>query len=89
MNTTTQEQETRTAEAIKDVFKLGTFEPDELEPYKDNKTPYTVLKSAQFYNIIYFTNEGLYYLDEEQEKRFKELAEEVHETEKGIIFCYS
>ena len=97
MNTTTQaeadatkqRQEARTAEAIQDVLKLGIFEPDELQEVKDNQTPHTVLKSVEYHCIFYLTNQHLYYLDEETENNLKGTADEIHETEKGIIFCYS
>lgn len=97
MNTTTQAeadatkqaQETRTAEAIKDVFKLGIFEPDELATDPRNVTPYTALKSIKFYSIFYFTDSDLYYLSEETEENLKETADQIHNTKKGRIYCYS
>ena len=87
MSTTAQEN--RTAEAINDVLKLGIFEPGELEEDPRNVTPYTVLKSIEFYSIFYFTNAGLYYLDEETENNLKTAADEIHDTEKGRIYCFS
>lgn len=83
-----ERQEQRTQDAIKDVLNLGIFEPGEVTPYEENKTPYTILKSIEYYNILHFTNEALYYLDEEQENNLRGAAEEIHETEKGIIFCF-
>ena len=42
----------------------------------------------EFYEVMHFTNAELYYVSDEEAAALDQTADEIHETEKGIIYCY-
>ena len=78
----------KTAERMQDIYKLGTFESGEIEQAGELTTD-NLFKSIEYYLIIHFTNEELFYLPEETERTYEEGAEEVHDTEKGRIYLFT
>lgn len=72
-----------TEERIKDIFKTGGFNPEEIEHVKDN-----IFKSIEYYIIIHLTNAELYYQSAEEEEINKS-AEEIRDTEKGRVYFFN
>ena len=73
----------KTNEIIEDIKTLDIFEAEELEFDNENKSSYHVLKSWEYYQIIYLTNADLYYISEGLNE-----ADEIYETPGGRIYCF-
>jgi hypothetical protein len=59
---------------------------EELEQVQEGRED--LFKSWEYYNIFYFTNAELYYMDEDTKEGFKD-ADKIVSTEKGTIYAYS
>lgn len=69
---------------MQEISDKGTIDLIELEPIGENQ-----FKSIEFYQILHFTNEEWYYTADENCKNLKDTADETHETERGLYFCFS
>ena len=77
----------KTEERIEDIFNTGLFNETELKEL-EGSICYTAFKSIEFYQLFHFTNEELYYLNEEEEENFTGFADLIEDTEKGRIYCF-
>jgi hypothetical protein len=73
-------------ERILDIEKSERFAEKEIK--QKNDAGNNAFSSIEFYIIIHFTNEELYYSNHERET-FEEHAEEIINTEKGVIYCFN
>ena len=71
---------------ITDINTLSTFNDTEVELYPDERE--NTFASIEFYIIFHYTNEGLFYLSDEETKNLEYYADEILDTPKGRIFCY-
>ena len=73
---------------ISQLLGKGGFYKEEIEIVEENKTPFTILKSWQFYNITYLSNSEQYYCDDETLEALKQ-CDKLIDTKRGTYFCFS
>ena len=71
-------------ERITDLMSIGMFNENELVSHDQPNS----LSSIEYWQIMHYTNEELYYLDEETHTDIKECADIIEETSKGIAFLF-
>lgn len=71
---------------ILDIFQTGSFNDTEIEKL-DTLDPHS-FKSWEFWQILHYTNEELYYLSGETFDNLISTADETIETKEGIILCF-
>lgn len=72
----------KTSKDTKDMFN-----DTELEYLEESNTGTLVFKSWEYYNIFYFLNVELYYLNGETERALIEASDDVYDTDRGRIYC--
>ena len=77
-----------TQQIINQLLGKGGFYKEEIEIVEENNTPFTVLKSWQFYNIFYLSNSEQYYCDDEALESLKQ-CDKLIDTKKGTYYCFS
>ena len=75
----------KTNERIKDINENGNFDLNEV---KHDKNQFNSFTSIEYYLIFHFTNEEIYFTPDEKREHMEEVAEDIINTEKGIIFCF-
>jgi len=73
---------------IQDIGNTNLFNDEELCEAR-NDSYISCFHSWEFYQIFHVTNEELYYLDGDTENDLTNSADEVIDTEKGRIYCFS
>jgi hypothetical protein len=69
---------------LSDILKTGLFEDNEVEHEREN-----IFKSWEYYLIIHFTNQELYYLSDEEKDNYSKIADLELETNEGFLFAFS
>ena len=77
-----------TKQIINELSKKSGFYKKEIELVQENNTPFTVLKSIEFYNIFYLSNSDQYYCNDETLNSLKQ-CDKLIETKKGSYFCFA
>jgi hypothetical protein len=77
-----------TQQIINQLLGKGGFYKEEIEIVEENNTPFTVLKSWEFYNIFYLSNSEQYYCDRETLESLKQ-CDKLIETKRGTYYCFS
>jgi hypothetical protein len=77
-----------TQQIISQLLGKGGFYKEEIEIAQENNSPFTVLKSWQFYNIFYLSNSEQYYCDNETLESLKQ-CDKLIDTKKGTYYCFS
>ena len=73
-----------TEERIFDIVEANEgIEKNELKK-EDNG----IFQSIEFYQINHYTNEELYYLDDETKENFQNSSDLIFDTKKGKVFCF-
>jgi hypothetical protein len=70
---------------ITDIQENGNFNLTEVE---QEGNLFNSFKSDEYYLILHFTDEEIYYTSDEEKEQFEKIAEDIINTEKGIIFCF-
>lgn len=78
----------KTKEAIQQAYSTGIFRYKKELKEVDNKTKFTILDSIEFWQIIYLKDSELYYLSYEEQSLLNSYSDEIHKTDKGVIYCY-
>lgn len=73
-------------EIKQDIESLEIFNDEELQSL--DSPVCTTFKSWEFWQILHFTNAELYYLNGETSENLQ-TADEIHDTPKGRIYCFS
>jgi len=71
-----------------DIAMYTSIGRNELTNYEDCGQ-WSKFESWEYYEVVYVTNEQLYYLDDELESDWSEVAEEVKDTDKGRVYCFA
>ena len=77
-----------TQQIINQLLGKGGFYKEEIEIVEENNTPFTVLKSWQFYNITYLSNSDRYYCDNETVNTLLQ-CDKLIDTKRGTYYCFS
>mgnify|MGYP003634024506 FL=1 len=77
-----------TQQIINQLLGKGGFYKEEIEIVEENNTPFTVLKSWEFYNITYLSNSDRYYCDNETVNTLLQ-CDKLIETKTGAYYCFS
>jgi len=77
-----------TQQIVSQLLGKGGFYKEEIEILEENNTPFTVLKSWQFYNIFYLSNSEQYYCDNETLESLRQ-CDKLIDTKRGTYYCFS
>ena len=77
-----------TQQIINQLLGKGGFYKQEIEIVEENKTPFTVLKSWEFYNIFYLSNSEQYYCDGETLNTLMQ-CDKITYTKNGTYYCFA
>ncbi len=66
----------------------GGFYKQELEIVDQKDTPFTILKSWQFYNITYLSTSEQYYCDNDTLDALRQ-CDKLIDTKRGTYYCFS
>ena len=73
-------------EMLQDIRTTGLFNSEELEHVESDKA--VCFRSDEFYEILYFSNQEMYYLDGETQDTLDEIADVIEDTPLGRIYCF-
>lgn len=74
-------------ERKQDILNSSLFLDNEVEQVQ-NDSNFHVFKSWEYYQIFHLTNEEHYYTSEEEVNNLSGHADEIIDTNKGIIYCF-
>lgn len=70
---------------IKDINENGNFNLTKVET---DGNRFNSFKSDEYSLILHFTEKEIYFRSNKKRKQLEEIAEDIINTEKGIIFCF-
>ncbi len=73
---------------INQLLGKGGFYKQELEIVDQKDTPFTILKSWQFYNITYLSTSEQYYCDNDTLDALRQ-CDKLIDTKRGTYYCFS
>lgn len=77
-----------TQQIVSQLLGKGGFYKEEIEILEENNSPFTVLKSWQFYNIFYLSNSEQYYCDNETLESLRQ-CDKLIDAKRGTYYCFS